>query len=50
MGDNKYDQSGYEIRDYSQLKSIAKLDYFRKKNLKIKKIVCGGGFNTFLTG
>jgi hypothetical protein len=37
----------------TKLSSVSKLDYFEKKNLKIKKIVCGGKdsiFNIFLTG
>jgi hypothetical protein len=37
-----------------KLNSIIKLNYFENKNLKIKKIVCGGFFscycNIFLTG
>jgi hypothetical protein len=42
-------QSGNENKE--QLKSIIKLNYFENKNLKIKKIICGGtSFNLFLTG
>jgi hypothetical protein len=48
MGDNIYSQSGNGKSEY--LKSYYKLEYFENKNLKIKKIVCGGSFNIFLTG
>jgi hypothetical protein len=51
MGDNRFGQS--ENGNNEKLNSIYKLNYFEKKNLKIKKIVCGGfdySFNIFLTG
>jgi hypothetical protein len=50
MGNNEYGQSG--IGNKNELKFIYKIDYFENKNLRIKKIVCGGfyGFNIFLTG
>jgi hypothetical protein len=48
MGDNVFAQSGNGNK--SKLKSIYKLTYFKDKNLKIKKIVCGNFFNIFLTG
>jgi hypothetical protein len=51
MGNNQYGQSGNG--DNEKLISIYKLECFEKKNLKIKKIVCGGFkscFNIFLTG
>jgi hypothetical protein len=51
MGSNEFAQSG--IGNDDDLESITKIDFFGKKNLKIKKIVCGGylnAFNLFLTG
>jgi hypothetical protein len=51
MGCNEYAQSGNENNEI--LTSIYRLYYFEKKNLKIKKIVCGcnwRGFSIFLTG
>jgi hypothetical protein len=54
MGDNNFGQSGNGNKE--KLQSIYKLNYFDNKNLRIKKIVCGGFyegancFNIFLTG
>jgi alpha-tubulin suppressor-like RCC1 family protein len=48
VGNNEYGQSGNG--KVNKLGSIYKLDFFEKKNLKIKKIVCGYRFIIFLTG
>jgi hypothetical protein len=51
MGSNDYCQSGNANKN--KLNSIYKLKYFKNKNLKIKKIVCGAtwrSFVIFLTG
>jgi alpha-tubulin suppressor-like RCC1 family protein len=48
MGNNEFYQSGNGNNE--KLKSIYKLEYFENMNLKIQKIVCGDGFNVFLTG
>jgi hypothetical protein len=48
VGSNAYSQSGSGNNE--KLNSIYKLKYFENENFKIKKIVCGDRFNTFLTG
>jgi hypothetical protein len=51
LGSNATSESGNGNNE--NIKSIYKLEYFEKKNLKIKKIVCSGDwyvFNIFLTG
>jgi hypothetical protein len=52
MGSNQLGQSGNGNKE--KLKKIYKLNYFKNRDLKIKKIVCGGVwsncFNIFLTG
>jgi hypothetical protein len=47
MGDNAIGDIGNENQE--ELTSIYKLNYFEKKNLKVKKIVCGDDI-IFLTG
>jgi hypothetical protein len=49
MGNNEFGQSGNG--NNKKLNSIYKLKYFKNKNLKVNKIVCGYDcFNIFLTG